>query len=112
MPKFTLQLLVENAVLHNPDKSCLHIEIEIALRSNLLSISVVDDGIGAEPQKLNAYLNYEETDLAVSNGFGIRNVNERLQMHYPEIGSLSYSKSPSGRLTATLIISLESNGEK
>lgn len=112
IPKFTLHPLVENAVLHNPDKSCLHIEIEIALRSNLLSISVVDDGIGADPQKLNAYLNYEETDLAVSNGFGIRNVNERLQMHYPEIGSLSYSKSPSGRLTATLIISLESNGEK
>ncbi len=97
IPKFTLQPLVENAVLHNPDLPSLEIVLDIRLSSGVFLITVTDDGCGADPEKLNAFLRYEETDLKVSSGFGIRNVNERLQLHYG-------ARTESGHLTATLMI--------
>lgn len=104
IPKFTLQPLVENAVLHNPDLPSLEICLDIRLSSDVFLITVTDDGCGADPEKLNAFLRYEETNLKVSSGFGIRNVNERLQLHYGAQSRLDYGRTESGHLTATLMI--------
>lgn len=104
IPKFTLQPLIENAVMHNPDSTSLSITIQICPEPTRLTISVIDNGIGAKPQKLNAYLNYEESDLTVSNGFGIRNVNERLKLHYSNDSCLTYKKTSEGYLMAIITI--------
>lgn len=104
IPKFTLQPLVENAVLHNPDSPSLTVTLEIRILSDGFMITVTDDGCGADPEKLNAFLRYEETDLKVSSGFGIRNVNERLQLHYGSHSHLSYIRTERGQLAAVLTI--------
>lgn len=104
IPKFTLQPLVENAVLHNPDLSALTITVEVCVIPEGFRITVTDSGAGADPQKLNAFLRYEETDLKVSSGFGIRNVNERLQLHYGNNSRLSYAGTATGQLAAVLVI--------
>ena len=79
IPKFTLQPLVENSILHNANLDHLTIRIQIHRQPDCTEISVTDDGVGADPEQLNAFLRYENTSLTVSSGFGIRNVNERLQ---------------------------------
>ncbi len=104
IPKFTLQPLVENAVLHNPDLPSLSIVVEVTLVPGGFHITVTDNGAGENPQKLNAFLRHEDTDLKVSSGFGIRNVNERLQLHYGNASCLTYRRTEEGRLSAVLTI--------
>lgn len=57
-----------------------------------------------DPEQLNAFLRYENTSLTVSSGFGIRNVNERLQLHFGNNSHLSYQKDSDGHLTASLFL--------
>ena len=65
---------------------------------------MTDTGRGADPDKLNAYLRYEDVDLKVSHGFGIRNVNERIRLHFGGDSGLAFSIDENGRLAATLTI--------
>ena len=104
IPKFTLQPLVENAILHNPDLPSLSIVVEVIPVPKGFHITVTDNGAGADPEKLNAFLRYEETDLQISSGFGIRNVNERLKLHYSNANCLSYRRTEQGELSAMLAI--------
>lgn len=104
IPKFTLQPLVENSILHNANLDHLTIRIQIHRQPDCTEISVTDDGIGADPEQLNAFLRYENTSLTVSSGFGIRNVNERLQLHFGNNSHLSYQKDSDGHLTASLFL--------
>lgn len=104
IPKFTLQPLVENAVLHNPDLPSLSIVVDVTPIPGGLHITVTDNGAGENPEKLNGFLRHEETDLKVSSGFGIRNVNERLQLHYGNASCLTYQRTEEGRLSAVLTI--------
>ena len=109
IPKFTLQPLVENSILHNPDLESLSINISILkYKNDIFLIEVTDNGSGSDPEKLNAFLNYQETELRVSNGFGIRNVNERLQLHYGEKSGLLYQKTTKGNLMAIIKIIVNS----
>ena len=96
IPKFTLQPLVENSILHNTESENLTILIRIAKLSDSIEISVTDDGAGANPDQLNAFLHYEDTSLTVSSGFWNRNVNERLQLHFGNNSHLSYQRIPTG----------------
>lgn len=111
IPKFTLQPLIENSIRHGISK--LNSQIEITLRAEskrgFLKIDVSDDGKGADVQKLNDYLAYRPTDLQVTHGFGIRNVNERLKLRYGNDSGLSYRLNDQGQLTATLLINNNSS---
>lgn len=104
IPKFTLQPLVENSILHNANLDHLTIRIQIHRQPDCTEISVTDDGVGPDPEQLNAFLRYENTSLTVSSGFGIRNVNERLQLHFGNNSHLSYQKDSDGHLTASLFL--------
>lgn len=104
IPKFTLQPLVENSVLHNPDLSSLCIVVDVSPVPEGFHITVTDNGAGTDPEKLNAFLRHEATDLKVSSGFGIRNVNERLQLHYGNDSCLAYQRTQEGHLSAVLSI--------
>ena len=104
IPKFILQPLIENAVLHNTDLPLLHISVNISASLSEVFLTITDDGTGADPAKLNAFLSYEQTDLTVSSGFGIRNVNERIRLNYPEPSGLSYTKNTDGHLTAQILL--------
>jgi two-component system sensor histidine kinase YesM len=83
--KFTLQPLVENAVLHAVKHGeMLTITISASIANNDLVIFILDNGIGIKKDELFklktalAANNWSE----LSNVYGMRNVNERIRLHY------------------------------
>lgn len=106
IPKFTLQPLVENSIRHGITRQDSGITVFLRAweEDDRICVQVTDTGRGADPDKLNAYLRYEDVDLKVSHGFGIRNVNERIRLHFGGESGLSFSIDENGRLAATLVI--------
>lgn len=96
VPPFILQPLVENAIKYGVASTSRPVTIRIeAERSaeDRLTLSVTDDGDGSAA-------------VAPSAGVGLRNVAERLRVHYGEAASLAAGATASG-YRASLTIPLE-----
>lgn len=113
IPKFTLQPLVENAVRHAviPDGEDLIIHIRAWKEETLSLIEVHDNGTGCCADDLNRYLHYEKTDLKVSNGFGIRNVNERITLWFNGGSGLIYHNEEDHSLTVRIVLDMSQKKE-
>lgn len=85
IPNLLLQPLVENSLVHGilPNKS-RHgkLFITIAHVMNRIHFTILDNGLGIPPEKLETLL---QTD---SSGYGLKNVNERLLLTYGEASGL------------------------
>ena len=106
IPKFTLQPLVENSIRHGisrQDKG-ITVYIHAYLQGGRVLIDVTDTGSGADADKLNAYLAYQDVGLKVTHGFGIRNVNERLRLRFGDGSGLKYLYGDTGHLMARITI--------
>lgn len=85
--KMTLQPLVENALYHGiKNKRRLgHIRVSGEKKKDTLLIRVQDDGMGIRAEKL-AYINEvfcgKVSDDGSSSGFGLFNVQQRIQLNY------------------------------
>ncbi len=75
IPCFTLQPLIENAIKHGaaPKIGATTICIAVQQVNRHLSIQVSDDGIGMTPESLQGML---------ERGYGLRNLVDRLNIHY------------------------------
>ena len=91
IPKFTLQPIVENSIIHgfsNDIELEAVIEITGQKENNMIVITVSDNGSGiTEQQKIN--LNRElsncfEQSLRQFNGIGINNIQQRLTLEFGE----------------------------
>lgn len=105
IPKFTLQPLIENSISHGLVESDqdLHIQVHIYRSSHGVIIDITDDGVGCDAGELNKFLDHSgDTSLKVSNGFGIRNINERIQLNFKGESGLTYRKNSAGVLTARI----------
>lgn len=91
-PPAMLISLVENAVKHGLERASRPGEIIItaSLSDGELRVQVCDDGVGLTEQ--------------MGQGFGLANINERLQLLYGERASLSVATLEQGGVQATLII--------
>ncbi len=96
--KLTLQPLVENALYHGiKNKRGLgHILVSGKKQGDHLAFTVRDDGKGMDPERL-AYvqrlISGELKDEDAPSGFGLFNVNQRLQLNYgPEYGLILASE--------------------
>lgn len=87
IPKFLLQPLVENSILHSklPEgEDRLRIGISVQEHKGILEMNICDNGLGIEPKTLR----YIQDSLAADtmqrgkNGFGLKNVNRRLKLFY------------------------------
>ena len=104
IPKFTLQPLIENSIRHGITRQDPGITIRVhayEAQEGML-IDVTDTGMGGDAEKLNAYLDYQDVDLKVTHGFGIRNVNERVKLRFGENSGLRYQNYDGQKLLARL----------
>lgn len=81
---FTLQPLIENALLHglaNADRSGV-IRLSAMRHGATVELAVTDNGIGMTPERLAEVRRKLELKDPAGDHVGLRNVHERLQLHY------------------------------
>lgn len=80
--KLLLQPLVENAIHHGSrEEGVLHIYVKISLQNERIVYEVKDDGLGISPEKL---VQLRGEMKRRQEGFGLRNVDIRVKLHYGE----------------------------
>ena len=97
IPKYTVQPIVENCLIHGLGEStpdgCIWIS---AFEDEAgVAIDVCDNGAGADPAQMARILSGEEP-ARKGHGHGVRNVNERLKLLYGAEYGLTYSCSVGG----------------
>lgn len=105
VPKFILQIVVENAIFHGIEPKGSHgtIKIHIRLSENGdLFISVTDDGIGMTEAQIKAALNNEPASSDLFRKIGINNIQKRIQYAYGFGYGIKISSSP-GSYTTVMI---------
>ncbi len=103
IPKITLQPLIENAIIHGVIHMGEDGEIVVSARSDgeLIRLSVEDNGYKpADVARINRLISDEESGA----GYGIKNVNKRIQLHFGSEFGLRYeAREPEGtRVDATI----------
>jgi two-component system sensor histidine kinase YesM len=83
--KFTLQPIVENAIFHGiePKKDSGSIMIDIIEQNDEVVISIMDDGIGMDEERIKEILHKDEKHE--NRGFrsiGMKNVDDRIKLFY------------------------------
>lgn len=93
MLKLLLQPLVENAMIHGilkrEGKGTITVIVEEL--GNLMAFTVMDDGVGMSEERLHALSSQLQSGGA---GYGLRNVNERLLLHYGPESQLQITSKP------------------
>ncbi|MBW5445734.1 HAMP domain-containing protein [Cohnella sp. CFH 77786] len=85
VPRFILQPLVENAMVHGMETKMGRgtIEIQAELSGETLKITVRDDGLGIEPRRLaEIRASLETVSEDDAHGIGLTNVHRRIRLHY------------------------------
>lgn len=107
LPKLTLQPIVENAIFHGMERKIGkgNLRIKVVDTKERLIITVSDDGIGMDKEKLveiNEKLNgttleYMKEDYDKSGGIALINVNNRIKLIFgDEYGIYVYSQKNAG----------------
>ena len=106
IPKLTLQPLVENAIYHGiklSKKKMGHIRIKVTGDEKEIQIEVADDGAGMTEDKI-AEVNQMITEYDEEFGYGVRNVNRRIQLYYGKEYGLTYQKNQEGGVTVRILL--------
>lgn len=103
VPVFTLQPLIENAVIHgiSPREAGGEVFITVGIHADYLVIVVRDTGVGIEKSKLNALMGQYEPSVGHISGLGINNVRQRVLAHCP--GSTFTLRSAPNRGTSVIL---------
>ncbi|WP_169083526.1 sensor histidine kinase [Paenibacillus sp. PL91] len=86
--KLVLQPIVENAIYHGMDdhKPSMRIEMSSERSAHGLWLRIKDDGLGMDEETLDrlnrSLAGVEEMVRRKSGGIGLKNVNERIKLHY------------------------------
>lgn len=103
--KFTLQPIVENAILHGiePMKQFGEIEISARREGEDLYIAIEDNGVGMTESELEMLAaSSSNTNKNALSGIGVSNVDARLKLNYGDAYGLTYESSP-GEFTRVTI---------
>ncbi|WP_042164121.1 sensor histidine kinase [Paenibacillus gorillae] len=106
IPKVTLQPLIENAILHGVRHMGEDGEIVIsaAYEEDKLLIRVEDNGYKEVDYKAIEGLLNEEPSNPSPLGYGIRNIHQRLRLHFGNLYGIHYSKRGGGGTIVTIIL--------
>jgi two-component system, sensor histidine kinase YesM len=89
--KILLQPIVENSILHGIlQKSSKSGTIKISgeLEDDKITLIIKDDGVGMTVEQVNKIFSLENSDQL--NGYGIKNINERIKLYFGEQYGLVY----------------------
>lgn len=95
IPKMLIQPLIENSITHGASLETGNIEIDLLCfeeRENII-ILVQDKGNNADVNRINRHLSGEINISTSAGGFGIRNVQQRIQINYGNQYGLWYEKN-------------------
>jgi len=105
IPKITLQPLIENAIIHGVKNMGEDGEIVVNGRRDGDQVVIDIEDNGYKEIDVEALMNHLNEDLGLSEkGYGIRNVHQRIQLHFGASYGLSYGKRPGGGTIATITI--------
>lgn len=104
IPCFILQPVVENAFLHGIDAEenrdgC--IEISCQKESEKLVFAVKDNGCGMTEKQIEKILTTH------SNGYGLKNVHERIQLYYGKAYGIKINSAPHVGTEVTLVLPID-----
>ncbi|MEK5254933.1 sensor histidine kinase [Paenibacillus sp. FSL F4-0125] len=103
--KLVLQPLVENAIYHgikhNPEQG--HILIRGKREHNDITIQIIDNGVGMNPEQMGKLL-LQKADYRMGSGVGVANVNHRIQLYFGDHYGLSFESEMEEGTTVTLRI--------
>ena len=104
VPKIILQPIVENALYHGIKELDTpgHIKIKSLKEDKFIKFIVSDNGVGFDVAKLN-----EQSGKLKLSGVGIKNVDERLKLHYCEQCGVKIESKVGEGTTVTLKISIK-----
>lgn len=105
LPRLSIQPLVENAVKHGISEKIGNgvVCVKVEQREMELYISVTDDGVGIQPERLQEVL---KPGVGSGNGVGMSNVHERLIGYYGEEYGLHIESEPKVGTTVTMHLPL------
>ncbi|MDV4151034.1 histidine kinase [Clostridium sp. AL.422] len=106
IPKITLQPLVENSIYHGirvKNNTKGKIIISAFEENNKIVISVIDNGIGMNEEKINN-INKSISKLDEDIGYGIKNVNKRIEMMFGMEYGLVYKQNKYGGTTVDIVL--------
>ena len=95
IPKLTLQPLVENSIYHGirvKEGVTGTVEISVQKQGDTLCLTVKDDGGGMEPEQIS-YINRNISDMERDVGYGITNINKRIELMYGEQYGLRFRQN-------------------
>lgn len=99
IPKIILQPIVENSIMHGilcKENKTGKVRISGYLADDCLIVSVEDNGIGMTNDKIEELMS-GKIDSKGGGGFGVRNTQERIQLHYgPDYGLKYHSELEKG----------------
>jgi len=101
--KFTLQPIVENAMIHGK-RTPLQIEIHAAEQEESLIVNVSNNGESIPEEKLAELRAGLSDQHARYSGIGLYNVNERLKMHFGAGNGIQISNNPEGGITVRITL--------
>lgn len=106
IPRFTLQPLAENAIIHGTaDGRCITITVESHFTDTCLEVILQDNGCGFDSSLLSG------KEKERFSGIGLSNVDQRLQLHYGKEYGLQVDASPGQGTCCKLILPKNTNKE-
>jgi two-component system sensor histidine kinase YesM len=105
IPKFLLQPIIENALIHGLSHADRPGEITVAAKEEgaVLVLTVQDNGIGMEPNKRMEIVSSLSSG---DNHFGFHSVHERIQLHYGTQYGIQLTSEPEQGTRVTLRVPL------
>ena len=106
IPKLTLQPLVENSIYHGikvKEGKQGHIAISVAAEGRDVKITVQDSGQGMSEAQI-ASMNDRISDYDENMGYGVHNVNRRIELLFGERYGLFYHSNAAGGVTVEVLI--------
>ena len=98
VPRFILQPIIENSILHGiaPKANGGIIEIRTEICERNLIIRIEDDGVGMDAEKvdhINHVINLRRMESDENSGVGVKNVNQRIEFVYGDEYGVRLSSS-------------------